>query len=167
MAIVVVRYGSITERCLNAAKTKSNMIKLTEQKPKKRGRPRQQKLAKALIENVAKDKPLPIGQVLESVGYPHSTATTYPGDVINQKGVQNELAILGFSEETAKKVVGDILGKESAQDKDRLKAADMVFDVFGTKAPLKSVTVQVNIENHALLKQAALKVIEEMKHGEE
>ena len=45
--------------------------------------------------------------------------------------LQEELDSLGFSSEGAKEVVAEILYKKTAKDNDRLKAADMVFDVHG------------------------------------
>lgn len=132
----------------------------------KRGTQRQKKLAKALIENAQLDKPLNAGQLLVSVGYAKNTAEAKPTEIIEQEGVKVELALLGFDEQNAKNVVGAILNKETAQDKDRLKAADMVFDVFGTKAPLKSIAIQVNIENKQQVEGIASKVLEQMKNEE-
>lgn len=131
----------------------------------KRGTQRQKKLAKALIANAQADKPLNAGQMLENVGYSNNLVKQ-PGRIIEQAGVKTELALLGFDEVNAKNVVGAILNKETAQDKDRLKAADMVFDVFGTKAPLKTINVQVNIENKQQVEGIASKVLEQMKNEE-
>src|SRR6185312_15522632 len=54
-------------------------------------RPRQKKLAQALVENAITEKPKHIKEVLESVGYPISTAESQAKRVIEQKGVQEEI----------------------------------------------------------------------------
>lgn len=95
---------------------------------------RQKRLAEALIENQKKAVPANKGELLVSVGYPLSTATTYPGQVLEQKGVKEELALLGFSEDKAKEVVGQILSDDTIAPKSRLTAADMVFKVHGSYA---------------------------------
>lgn len=107
---------------------------------------RQKRLAKAIIENSQSPKGKTAGQLLESVGYPHSTATTYPGAVIEQKGVQEELQNLGFDEESAKKVVKSILTK--GKDENRLKAADMIFKVTGGYAPEKSINLNASLDTN-------------------
>lgn len=98
---------------------------------------RQKKLAKAIVENASLDKPLNAGQLLESSGYSKSSAEASPGVIIEQKGVQDELQMLGFTEENAKRVVQQIMLDEEADKNSRLKAADMVFKVKGTYAPEK------------------------------
>lgn len=87
---------------------------------------RQRKLAKKIVESATLDKPPNLGEVLESVGYPESTATTYPGKVLKQKGVQEALEDLGFSIEGADQVVKNILYKSKREDM-KLRAADMVY----------------------------------------
>lgn len=142
------------------------MSQPTRTTTKRRGTQRQQKLARELIENAKRDKPLNAGQILENVGYAKNTAEANPGEIIASEGVKTELAILGFSVDKAKEVVGSILSKETAQDKDRLKAADMVFDVFGTKAPLKTLNVQVNLENKEYVEAVTLKANEQLLQRE-
>lgn len=52
---------------------------------------RQELLAEKLVENVLKDKPDNMGQLLESAGYAKQTAEATPGKIINQAGVQEAL----------------------------------------------------------------------------
>lgn len=52
---------------------------------------------------------------------------------------------LGFDSNNAKLVVAEILNNTEAQHKDRLKAADMIFDVNGDKAPEKHLIVTKKI----------------------
>lgn len=103
---------------------------------------RQKKLAKAIVENAKSDKPKTKGELLESIGYAKSTSEAIPGEIMKQKGVQEELEILGFNEDSAKRVVSEIL--TTSEDHNRLKAADMIFKVRGTYAPEKSVNLNLN-----------------------
>lgn len=96
---------------------------------------RQKALARELIQNATADRPKTAGELLESVGYAKNTAEAKPGQIIEQAGVQEELAVLGFTVERAKSVVGEILDDPDKQPKDRLKAADMVFKVHGAYVP--------------------------------
>ena len=109
---------------------------------------RQKKLAEALAMSIENGETPTKKDLLVSVGYPESTATTYPGKVLEQKGVREELEDLGFSEATAKKVVAEILinGEEESA---RLKAADMVFKVHGTYAPTESKNLNVDVKVEA------------------
>lgn len=96
---------------------------------------KQKKLAKELIKNSQLAKPKNAGQLLENVGYAKNTAEAIPGVILGQKGLIEELEKLGFNEDNAKRVVGDILNK--SEDNNRLKAADMVFKVHGSYAAEK------------------------------
>lgn len=98
---------------------------------------RQKKLAKVIVENASLDKPLNKGEMLAKVGYAQNTIEAKPGDIIESIGVQEELEILGFTEENAKKVVQQLMLDEGQDGGVRLKAADMVFKVKGTYAPEK------------------------------
>ena len=101
----------------------------------------QKNLAQEIIKNAKRKKPLNKQTMLEKVGYSELTAQAKASDIIEGNGVQEELNNLGFSSEGAKKVVAEILYKQTAKDNDRLKAADMVFDVHGDKAPEKHLVI--------------------------
>lgn len=105
---------------------------------------RQKELAKAIVDNAKSGSKKNKKELLASVGYPLSTATTYPQEVIEQKGVQEELANLGFDTESAKKVVKSILAN-GKKEENRLKAADMIFKVVGEYAPEKHLVVTKKI----------------------
>jgi hypothetical protein len=107
---------------------------------------RQKKLAKAIVENLDKDKPKNAGEILESIGYSKNTAIGISKEIIEGKGVIEELEKLGFSETKAKEVVGGILANENEESNTRLKAADMVFKVNATYAPERSEVKQTNIQ---------------------
>lgn len=64
-------------------------------KAKRSPTPRQRKGAKAVIENLLKDKPLPTGQVLENVGF-SKTLSEQPSRIIETPGFQEALADLGL-----------------------------------------------------------------------
>lgn len=101
----------------------------------------QKKLAENIVENATRDEPLNKKELVVSSGYSEISAESSAHLIIEQKGVQEELNNLGFSSEGAKKVVAEILYNSKARDNDRLKAADMVFDVHGDKAPEKHIIV--------------------------
>ena len=105
---------------------------------------RQKKLAKAIVENLASDKPKTSGELLENVGYSEHLVKQ-PGRIIEAEGVQSELIALGFSEDNAKLVVGEVLLNQEEDANARLKAADMIFKVNGTYAPEKSINLNANI----------------------
>lgn len=64
--------------------------------------------------------------------------------------IQEELKKLGFDSDNAKSVVAEILNKPFAEDRDRLKAAGMIFEVNGDYAPEKSITVNFQADEEAL-----------------
>lgn len=123
---------------------------------------RQKKLAVAIVNNAASEEPLNKGKLVESVGYSKITAETKPSDILEAKGVIEELKHLGFSEDAAKRVVGEILLDEAVEPKDRLKASELVFKVSGSFAPEKHENTHVvavfSSEDIALA--AKLKVLE-------
>lgn len=104
---------------------------------------RQKKLAQNIVENAKTGNKLNKKELLVSVGYTQTTATANPGLIIDQKGVQEELEILGFDSESAKKVVKTILTK--GKEENRLKAADMIFKVGGDYAAEKHVNFNVPV----------------------
>ena len=106
---------------------------------------RQRRAAKLIIENATLDKPLNAGQIVEKSRYSKSMVIK-PSLVLESAGVKDALNEAGFSEDNAKKVVAEILLSPLAKDNDRLKAADMVFDVHGSKAPLKNINVNIETE---------------------
>lgn len=104
---------------------------------------RQKKLAKKIAENSIAKEPLNAGQLLESVGYAKSVALHKPGEIIDQKGVQEELENLGFDVESAKSVITQILRK--GKEENRLRAAQEIFKVSGEYAPEKHLVVTKKI----------------------
>lgn len=127
---------------------------------------RQKALAKAIVENATREKPLNKQDLVISSGYAVKTAEGHAPDILEQKGVKDELAIMGFSVERAKAVVGQILDDEDKMPKDRLKAADMVFKVHGAYVP-EAPPAQSNTYNiffNAEI-QAATRAYEESLRG--
>ena len=95
------------------------------------GTQKQKKLARNLVENLQRRKPKTGGEIVLDAGYSLEKSKA-PGRVIDAPGVKEELEILGFSEEKAKEVVGQILTDSEKDASSRLRAADMVFKVHGT-----------------------------------
>ena len=114
---------------------------------------RQKKLAIATIENMSKKNPLNKEKLVVSVGYSQKVAEKKATEILNSKGTVEELKELGFDSYNAKRVVGQILNKEYAEEKDRLKAAEIIFKVNGDFAAEKHVNLNVNTEE---LKQTIL-----------
>ncbi len=106
---------------------------------------KQKKLAEAIVLNSKSDKPLNKKQLLVSVGYAPSTADVKQGEIMEQKGVKEELEILGFTEAAAMSVVSEILNNKQVDPNARLKAADQVFKVRGTYAPEKSIVANIQV----------------------
>lgn len=103
---------------------------------------RQQKLAKAIVENVARKQPLPKRDLVVNAGYSTKTATQASKQIIESEGVKESLVSFGFNPDKAKEVVAEILiGGEN--DTVKLKAADMIFNVHGTYAPKKQVNLNI------------------------
>lgn len=117
---------------------------------------RQKKLAPIIVENALSDKPLNKKELVVSVGYSEKSGEKKATEILTSKGVQEELAILGFDVETAKRVVGQI-ALEGENDNVKLKASEMIFKVHGTYAPEK--VVNLNYDGNA--NEEALKKAEE------
>lgn len=96
---------------------------------------RQEKLAEAIIVNAKSSNPKNKKDLVASVGYTDASATKKATEIITSPGVQEALQARGFSLERAKEVVGAILDSDTSQDKDKLKAADMIFKVHGAYVP--------------------------------
>lgn len=95
----------------------------------------QKNLAENIILNERIKRYKTLRELLMASGYSETSANTEPGKLIQNPGVQKALINLGFSEDSAKAVVGEILINGTEQN--RLKAAEMVFKVHGTYAPEK------------------------------
>jgi hypothetical protein len=107
----------------------------------------QKNLAQEIIKNTKRKKPKNKKELLVSAGYDETTATATPGDIIGQKGVKEALEDLGFTEESAKKVVLSIMMNERVDPNARLKATDQVFKVRGSYAPEKSINLNVEVSS--------------------
>lgn len=104
---------------------------------------KQKKLAKELVNNMKSNDPKTAGQILENIGYSKAIAKN-PKMAIETVGVQEELEVLGFTEEAAKGVVASIM-HHSENDMARLKASDQIFKVVGSYAPERRENLNVNL----------------------
>lgn len=118
---------------------------------------KQKNLAREIVNNMNSPNIKTAAELLVSAGYSEVTASATPGRTIEQKGVTQELKKLGFDEDTAKEVVADIL-INGDEDRDRLKAAEMVFKVHGSFAPDKHVTLNLTPEASPRIKELAKKL---------
>lgn len=124
---------------------------------------RQKKLAKALVENTQREEPLNKEQLVGSVGYSELSAEHKATEIIESKGVQEELKILGFDEDTAKRVVAEILDNPDLKPEPRLKAAEMVFKVHGTFAPDKHINLNVEADLSVKEREYANRLLERQR----
>lgn len=108
---------------------------------------RQKKLAKLIVENSVSSKPLNKKEMLVSVGYTTNVAEVKAKEIIEQKGVKEELEVLGFTEEAAMKVVQEIMNSKDVDPSARLKATDQVFKIRGTYAPEKSIIANIQLSD--------------------
>lgn len=101
-----------------------------------------------------------------SSGYGVITADRHASEVIESKGVQDELSALGFTEANAKFVTAQILLNDQELSKDRLKAAEMVFKVHGSFAPeqQQTPTTVTNIFYDANIQTATRDYESQLKH---
>lgn len=128
---------------------------------------RQKRVAKLKVENLNLDKPLTDGEIVERSGFGPSMKKN-PHVIMKSKGVLMELKAIGFHEDNAKRVVGEILDDHNNEPKDRLKASELIFKVHGSFAPDKhiNVSLQVSSEERDKILGISSKVKEEMIHGE-
>ena len=106
---------------------------------------RQKKLANAIVENMAQQKPKNKKELVVSSGYSEISAESSAHLIIEQKGVQEALEDLGFTMEGAMKVVQKIMYNDKLDPNARLKATDQVFKVTGGYAPEKHESVNLNV----------------------
>lgn len=118
---------------------------------------KQKRVARKIVAAVQADEPITGAELVASVGYGPDMQRK-PGEVLESQGVQEELAILGFTEQKAKEVVAVILGDATQEPNSRLKAADMVFKTFGTYAPEKSLIAHIDLTPTDRLKALAEKL---------
>ena len=119
---------------------------------------KQKNLARELVNNITRKPIKTAAELLVNAGYDETTALASPGRTIKQIGVIEELDKLGFNEDKAKEVVAQILSSEDEDAKDRLKAAEMVFKVYGSFAPEKHVNLNVKVEPNERIKGLATKL---------
>jgi hypothetical protein len=98
---------------------------------------KQKTLAREIVKNAKRVKPLNATKLLERSGYTKVTARASSKKIMNVPGVQNELIVLGFDSESAQKVVLEIMSSKYTDASARLKATDQVFKVTGAYAPEK------------------------------
>jgi hypothetical protein len=83
------------------------------------------------------------GDIAVAAGY-SETSRLSPDKVLDKPGVKMALDDLGFNSENAKSVVQSILNSTEAENRDRLRAADLVFKVQGDFASDKIAASNTN-----------------------
>lgn len=125
---------------------------------------RQKELAKLIVKNASTKNKRLAKDLLVSAGYGVVTSEASPGRTIEQKGVQKELKLMGFTVENAKRVVSKIMDSEEEDSTPRLKAADMVFKVHGAYAAEKHLNLNVEVEASEEIKKGA-QLLNELHRG--
>ncbi len=118
----------------------------------------QERLAKQIVKNSKRKRPLNKQELVVSSGYGAITADRHASEVIAQVGVQEELRNMGFTTEGAKAVVESILYDKRVKPETRINAAKEVFKVTGGYAPEKSVRVNLTEEIPAPITELAKKL---------
>lgn len=113
---------------------------------------KQMKLGHELAKDLrSKGKPRNKKELMVAAGYSQSTAEASPHVIFEQPGTINAIEVAleshGFTEVRAKTIVAEILEKSFAEDKDRLKAAELIFKVQGSFAAEKNITLTVKAED--------------------
>lgn len=75
----------------------------------------------------------------------YNTASVIASENLRKPNIIAELQKLGFDSNNAKRVVAEIMNKTHAEDRDRLKAAEIIFKVTGDFAPEKHLVVTKKI----------------------
>lgn len=73
------------------------------------------------------------------------TAAAIASENLTKPKIQEELKKLGFDVSNAKSVVAGILNSNHAEDRDKLKAAEIIFKVTGEFAPEKHLVITKKI----------------------
>ena len=104
---------------------------------------KQKRLANNIVLNLQEQRWNTLRDLLIASGYATTTALKETKAIIQSQGVQETLVKLGFNENTAKAIIGEILlmGEEG----NRIRAAQEVFKVNGTYAPVKQVGFGVTV----------------------
>lgn len=105
--------------------------------------PKQQKVARVIIENLTGGVEMSGGDIVESSGYGKSMRL-FPGRILESVGVREELKKLGFSIEAADAVIWEMLHKGEKEDT-KVKAAQEIYKRMGGYAPEKQETTTKSI----------------------
>ena len=116
----------------------------------------QRRLARKIIENEKRTDPVNKTVLIESAGYSGVTAIGNQERTIEQKGVKIALKEYGFTEDNAKKVVSKILN--AGKEENRLRAADLVFKVEGSYAPVKTTNLNAEIKLNELSDEELMEI---------
>lgn len=95
---------------------------------------------------------------VKEAGYEVSTdesARVIASQNLTKPIIVEALKELGFDSNNAKRVVGEILNNPLSEESSRLKAASLIFDVNGDKAPEKVVYLNLEVKPNEKIKEIA------------
>lgn len=101
------------------------------------------KKQESLAKNIVLDRYENLKSLLVASGYSEATAMGKPGEILAQKGVQEVLERVGFNPTAAKARLSEIL--LTGTNSEAMQVAQEIFKVFGEYAPVKSASLNVNV----------------------
>ena len=101
---------------------------------------KQKKLAIRVVENMQKDKPLPLGKIMEDIGYGSTSLT--PSIVTESKGYLQALRDLGLTEEL---VTVSLIEDIEKKPQNRVKELALASDIL----QMRKVQENGNKDNHS------------------
>lgn len=106
---------------------------------------RQKKLARILIENQKRDKPLSKKEMVKQAGFAPSVYENKAHQAITAPGTKEAMKDLGFSEDVGKKKLLELLNSGTASNDQIIKICQEIFKVNGTYAPAKTDNTNKNL----------------------
>lgn len=122
------------------------------------------KKQRKFVNEYAEGKPGNLAVV--EAGYKVSTdesARAIASQNLTKPKIQEELKVLGFDSNNAKRVVGEILNDETVEPQHRLKASELVFKVGGDFAPDKHLNINLEGDLEDVEQRLATSLIESQK----
>jgi len=104
---------------------------------------RQKRLAENIVMNAKNGNKLNKTELVVSSGYSVVSAKSSAHQIMEEKGVKEELENLGFDVESAKRVAKNIL--KNGKEENKVKIIQEIFKVSGEYAPEKQVVLTKKI----------------------
>lgn len=93
------------------------------------------------------------------------TARVIGSENLTKPNIIEELRILGFDSNNAKRVVGQILNSEDQDSQHRLNAADKIFKVNGDYAPEKNLNINIDANSTERTRELGTRIVGLFRRG--